>query len=649
MPVPISQLSRTAKVYVAVVIACGTAVIVHAGTSLVREPVPSDWLILAALTLLTGSRTIKVPTVSARISVSEVLVFAAVLWFGPAVAIFIVALESFVGTLWLHGENRAPARTLFNISAAVTAIFVAAHIFEFLKPPTDAVHPNVQGLLLPVLFLALCYFVINSLLVATALGFEHHASPFRLWWRNFLWLGLSYLVGGSVAVLLVAYSPQIELGALGLILPLLVITYLTFRMSLGRVEDANQHVSQLNELYLSTIETLAMAVDAKDQITHGHIRRVQVYTVELATRIGVKDKQQLKAIEAAALLHDIGKLAISEHILNKPGKLTSSEFDNMKRHTDIGADLLSSIRFPYPVVPIVRHHHENWDGTGYPAGLSGVDIPLGARLLSVVDCFDALTSDRPYRPRLSADQAFAILRERRGTMYDPLVVDTFLAAYSELAPLAAAAGQQARSLVPEFTHRADATRPLHDIRASAAQSSALAQCTRELQHAHDVRGALMIVDQHCRLLTPSIVSAFYQYERDIDALRCTACGPDYSHLLTGVTIRRGERISGWAAASRQVIANSKANLDLFEICESFTPALRSALAVPLFTSDGQLLGVLTGYAVTDDAFSDDHRYALEQIACAFGDWLASTADNAVRSSHGVVKFTTSQARRPSER
>ena len=151
------------------------------------------------------------------------------------------------------------------------------------------------------------------------------------------------------------------------------------------------------------------------------------------------------------LLHDMGKLAIPEHILNKPGKLTPAEFDKMKRHADIGADLLTSVRFPYPVVPIVRHHHENWDGTGYPTGISGTDIPLGARILSVVDCFDALTSDRPYRPRLSAEDAFAIVRERRSNMYDPLVVDTFIRTYAEIAPLAMSAGQEARSLVETAT------------------------------------------------------------------------------------------------------------------------------------------------------------------------------------------------------
>ena len=168
-----------------------------------------------------------------------------------------------------------------------------------------------------------------------------------------------------------------------------------------------------------------MAIDAKDQITHGHIRRVQTYALGLATKMGVTDPQLIRAIEAAALLHDMGKLAVPEYILNKPGPLTPAEFEKMKLHASVGADILSAIDFPYPVVPIVRHHHENWNGTGYPDRIAGTDIPIGARILSVVDCFDALTSDRPYRPRLSDREALNILAERRGTMYDPLVVDTF--------------------------------------------------------------------------------------------------------------------------------------------------------------------------------------------------------------------------------
>ena len=170
-----------------------------------------------------------------------------------------------------------------------------------------------------------------------------------------------------------------------------------------------------------------MAIDAKDQVTHGHIRRVQRYAIALSKALGMDDGPLIKAIEAAGLLHDMGKLGIPEYILNKPGKLIAREFKTMrKQHAGIGADMLAAIDFPYPVVPIVRHHHEKWDGSGYPDGLSGTNIPIGARILSVVDCFDALTSDRPYRPRLSELNAFEVLLARRGSMYDPLVVVTFL-------------------------------------------------------------------------------------------------------------------------------------------------------------------------------------------------------------------------------
>src|SRR5262249_25924089 len=167
-------------------------------------------------------------------------------------------------------------------------------------------------------------------------------------------------------------------------------------------------------------------------VTHGHIRRVQLHATQLAHAIGVSDDTLLKAIEAAALLHDMGKLAVPEYILNKPGKLTEAEFEKMKLHASVGADILSAIDFPYPVVPIVRHHHESWDGSGYPSGIKGTDIPIGARILAVVDCFDALTSDRPYRPKLPDAEALRLLKDRRGSMYDPMIVDAFCRLHGSL-------------------------------------------------------------------------------------------------------------------------------------------------------------------------------------------------------------------------
>lgn len=610
------RLAPFGTAYLWAVIAIGLGTIGASTFTIIVDGMRADWWLLAALTLLTGSFSLKVPTVSARISVSEAFVFLALLLFGRDVATLIVALDALVLTSWLHGSGRSAIRVLFNMSAAALALSSASWIFLQLVPESSTTF-ELNPLLLPVAILATTYFAFNSCLIATAVGLATRTSPITIWRRNFAWLILNYLGGASVALLLYPYARDIDLTALSLIVPLLIIIYLTFRTSLGRLEDAAKHVAQLNELYLSTIEALAMAVDAKDQITHGHIRRVQVYAVELAKRLGVSDERQLNAIAAAALLHDMGKLAIPEHILNKPGRLSQAEFHRMKQHAGLGADLLASIRFPYPVVPIVRHHHENWDGSGYPSGIAGTDIPLGARILSVVDCFDALTSDRPYRPRLTADEAFAILRERRGSMYDPLVVDTFIQAYPEIAPTAIQAGKEAPSIFP--TEDPDGhPKPLVQIRANALEDTELRNCARDVATARTLEEAFHISSRCLRQLTPATVIAYYRYDHSADSVVCTYASNDRHHLLDDLTIRLGERVTGWCAANGRTAINSDAVLDLGQIAHGFDPPLRSTVAVPV-DNEGRLIGVLSAYTIKEDAFQDAHRYTFERIVKILGE------------------------------
>lgn len=606
--------ARPARIYLTAVITAGFAVTAVSGLQLIANPAPQGWLVLAALTILTGTFTVRVPSIAARLSVSDAFVFASVLLFGPPTATVIVALDCLVMTIW---GKRTTLQAFFNLSATAFAIWIASHAFYWLAP----IQPSQEGLIVteligPLFVLAALYFLINTSLVAIALGYERAANPWTLWREHFPWFSLNYFGGVSVAALLVSYTRSIDLAAVSIILPLLVISYLTYRSSFGRLQDAERHVDQVNELYMSTIEALAMAVDAKDQITHGHIRRVQVYAVELAKRLGVTEERQLKAIATAALLHDMGKLAIPEHILNKPGKLTPAEFEKMKRHADIGADLLSSVKFPYPVVPIVRHHHEHWNGGGYPSGIAGTDIPLGARILSVVDCFDALTSDRPYRPRLDRSEAFDIITKSRGTTYDPLVVDAFVANYEAIAPIAMKAGQEARSLVDtSFSNAAASPPPLTTIRASASESAVLDVCTRDLGTADSIGSALQIGSHALRQLTPATVYALFQYVDDADVLICVAAVGDEERLLDGLTIKVGERVTGWVAANGTTAANSDASLDLFHISTFFKPPLRSTLSTPL-VSGGRLHAVLTAYSPRVDVFEQDHRYAFEHVALA---------------------------------
>lgn len=607
-------LTARSKAYLGGVIAAGCFVVALSAFEVYSSAVPSDWLILAGLTALTGSFTVRVPRVRARISVSDAFVFASVMLFGPATATVIVALDSVVAAAW--GRNNGPLRTFFNLSATSLSIWLAANAFyAFANRAPGAQDLPVGDLLGPLFVLASVYFLVNTWLVAIALSIERRTNVGRLWLETFPFFALNYFGGVSVAALLVSYTKSVDLAAVGIILPLLVISYLTYRSSLGRVADAQRHVDQVNELYMSTIETLAMAVDAKDQITHGHIRRVQVYAVELAKRLGVKEQKQLQAIEAAALLHDMGKLAIPEHILNKPGKLTVAEFDKMKRHADIGADLLSDIKFPYPVVPIVRHHHEHWNGMGYPSRISGTDIPLGARILSVVDCFDALNSDRPYRPRLTPEEAFQILQERRGTMYDPLVVDTFVAAYSEIAPAAIKAGQEARSIIDVSSLADTGATPLRQISENANETSILRRSRQDIIGASSVDAALQVAAQALRQITPATIFAMYVYDPGADAVRCEATAGDPENFLKGLLIPLGERVTGWSAATRRTSLNSDASLDLAAIVQHFRPVLKSTLSAPV-VSQNELLGVLTAYSARSEAFSEVHRYAIEEVAAA---------------------------------
>jgi diguanylate cyclase (GGDEF)-like protein/putative nucleotidyltransferase with HDIG domain len=615
-----TNLGRTGTLYLGVVVSAGILAVLHSLHVMSTSPVRVQWFVLAGLTLLSGSFTVRIPGIQARLSVSETFVFAAVLLFGPAAATVIVVLDSLVIQFWRGHRARASTQVLFNTVAPGLAIWLASQLYYLIAgvPPLSESPQPILTLVPALLALAAAYFLLNSWLVAWAVGFDKRTSAFVVWRTNFLWLSVNYFSGASVAALLLPYLDPEQSGflrILAVLLPLLVIPYLTLRTALGRVDDANRHLNELNKLYLSTIETLAMAIDAKDQITHGHIRRVQSYAVGLAKAMGVNDESHLKAVEAAALLHDMGKLAVPEYILNKPGPLTPAEFEKMKLHSSVGADILSAIDFPYPVVPIVRHHHESWNGSGYPDGLKGTDIPIGARILSVVDCFDALTSDRPYRPRLSDKDALRILMERRGTMYDPLVVDTFTRLHSELAPSATVAPSLSLAAITDAAVTPHAkvvtrTQPLDDIAASSEEMLTLFTLARELTGRMSVADVGDMLLKHLRRLVPSSLCIFYLYDEETTDLVASHVSGENGEAIHGLRIPLGQRLSGWVGANRQSIRNSDPVLDLGDIARTMRSRFRSCLSTPLVTSD-RLVGVLSLYALPVNAFTEEHQRLVE--------------------------------------
>ena len=612
-----ATLSATARAYVFLVGTGGLALFVWCAASIVRDGLLTNriWLIFTALTFAGARLMLKVPSVDARFSVSEMFAFASVLLFGPATGAVTLSID----TLFIAYRQRLrPAQALFNFGNLTLAVFASGSVFFFVANTGPLANQSVatEVLVLPLALMTAVYFGINSGLIAVAIGFQKNLRPFDVWRTHFMALGPGYAAGASGALLLVAALRQVHFGTLALLLPVLVVCYLMLRSSFGRLEDAQQYATRLNGLYFSTIETLATAIDAKDRTTHDHIRRVQQGAMALTRELGYTDETTLKAIEAASLLHDTGKIAVPEHILNKPGRLTPLEFEKMKLHAPIGAEILSSIDFPYPVVPIVRHHHENWDGTGYPDGLRGADIPIGARILSVVDCFDALTSDRPYRGRMSDDDALTILRERRGTMYDPMVVDTFLASYQRIMPPSqetvhpvARAVALARSLhAAEETPRA-ATGPEAPNLESIGAFTSLSRAVGGEAGLSDLGALVWMLVRH---VVPCTGMAVFMPEERTDSLVSRYAAGPAAGVLRNVRYRLSRGAVGWTAVNRRMIVNGEAALGL-EGADS-TDTLPSWVCTLPLIHDGTLVAVLALYAPKATPFADGQAQLLELLA-----------------------------------
>jgi putative nucleotidyltransferase with HDIG domain len=600
------NLSPKGQLYVAIVAAAGLLVVGHCITVLLAQPIGWEWVILAGLTLLSGSFTVRIPSFQARISVSETFVFTSVLLFGECAGTLTVALDVLVAAITSQRRTLQPIRVLFNISSASLSLWIASNLFYLTSgiKPLSIEATRVPELVWPLVLLTAVHFVLNSGLVTIAIASERNESAFDIWRRIFPWLSINYFGGASVAALLVSYTRTVDFFALSIIVPLLVISYLTYKTALGRVADAVTHVEEVRRLYLSTIETLATAIDAKDQVTHGHIRRVQRFALGLAKKVGVTDHSQLQALEAAALLHDMGKIAVPEHILNKPSKLTPGEFEKMKLHASVGAEILSSISFPYPVVPIVRHHHENWDGTGYPDNLRGTEIPLGARILAVVDCFDALTSDRPYRSRLSDGDAIAILMERRGIMYDPLIVDTFVAVKDELSETLSGSLEAPSKVEGLFK----------SVPASATSVGVPSKPSRFVVNQLDLRHSIRTVLNAVVAELAATIALVYVKERAQDELTVAdAVGPRCDELV-GTSLQLGTRVSGWVAANGRPIINTDSRLEFPSTELHETGSLCAVLPIRI---DSEVIGALLVTRPSAIPFRSDEVKFLETICLKF--------------------------------
>ncbi len=558
-------------------------------------------------------------------SVSYAVDFAALLLLGADATMFVAATSAW-SQCTFRTQTPSPAhRTLFSMASLILTVKATGLVYTAFGGPVPGTEFS-WTIAKPLVGAATMYFVCNTLFIATAISLSTRESILRVWNENFLWSAPSYFVGAIAAA---AAAWVIERGGYWMALlsaPPPYLIYRTYRIYLGRIQDQQRHVQQVSDLHLATIEALALAIDAKDQSAQSHIRRVQVYATGLAKALGMP-LSEIQGVKTAALLHDIGKLAVPEHILSKPGPLTQEEFQKIRIHPQVGAEIISGVPFPYPVAPLILSHHERWDGKGYPSGLQGEQIPLGARILSVVDYFDALMSERPYHKAMSLDAAVGLLRQegakgagspRGGDVHRD--VSPALAAEAEASqeparkltrvPAPAPAAQPAVGLVNESPVH---TSVFEDIALAHREIYALYEIAQAMGSSLGVADTMALISSKLSNIVPFSCCALFLYNEEQESLRCRFATGVEAEVIQQLTIRNGQGLTGWVARNRRPLVNARPSADFEAAGSTVQTSLQSALVCPLVFNDG-FIGTIAVYHTSIAVYTDDHRRLLDRIS-----------------------------------
>lgn len=433
-----------------------------------------------------------------------------------------------------------------------------------------------------------------------------------------------------------------------ILVPITILaTYLIYRNGSARLRSKNEEITALGQLHLATAEALATAIDAKDQTTHCHVRRVQIYAAGMGEVFGLT-ANEIAALKAGALLHDVGKLAVPPHILNKPGPLTPAEFEKMKIHTVVGAQILGRVDFPYPVLPIIRHHHEQWDGRGYPDRLRGEQIPITARIISVVDCFDSVREDRPFRRGMTLDEATALLLRGSGIHFDPKIVDQFLKHLPRFEAEIAVLGlqHQAANNSPEpplqlsdmdliQTRERGSFIAYDQIKKAHREVYALYEIARTFGTSLNVEHTLEILVDKVAHVVPFDTCVVYFYDEMKGYASARHVVGKNAQKLAARCIVPGEGVTGFALANRSPVNQLHPSLDFTDINPEAGIKYRSMASLPLFKDD-VLLGALSVYSFDLDQYSDDHMRLLETVTRLASDALANAMQHAEAESNALT-------------
>jgi putative nucleotidyltransferase with HDIG domain len=590
------------------------------------------------LCLISACFKVALPGGQTSLSFNVPYIMLALVWLPLPAALIVAAASALVICTFRVSPPNTPLQILFNLANAVNSTALAWYLYQAAF--------KFSGQTLPSLVLAATvYFVVNSISVAAVLATLEEKSLFVVW-RHFFWPWPYYPVGALLASL----TNYVEIHAgrftAQMVLPLAYLIYCICRSYAGRLAERAKHASDMAELHLRTIETLALAIEAKDQNTHDHLCRVRVYASGIASRLKLSENET-EALMAAALLHDIGKLAVPEYIINKPGKLTPDEFERMKIHPVVGAQILERVAFPYPVVPIVRSHHEQWNGGGYPDGLKGEEIPIGARILSAVDCFDALASDRPYRRGMPLSEAAAYVQKSAGVQFDPEVVRILSEDYEKLEKQARAESGKLQPLNTDIiVRRGEAPKAGLERSETPARGGQGVLSDSYARRKMEMEITRLIADSlhtpYMDYTLPTVVATLGTiipfdmvviYRRDGEVLRpyYVSGAEDVSRASTELPI--GSGLCGWVAHTRQTILNGNPAVEP-QLADPRMQGMQSSVAVPLVGEEDSVLGVLALYHCQPDAFSSADLALLLTLQPSFTSFLVAKQQAAVTGNQG---------------
>jgi diguanylate cyclase (GGDEF)-like protein/putative nucleotidyltransferase with HDIG domain len=634
-------MSAAPRAFIATVVGCGLAVMTYAVVLHGRSQYPVKFFCYLVIAVAASRLKVNLPGITGTMSVNFLFVLAGVLEMSMPETMALGCAAVLVQCL--SNGRPVPVQVAFNVCSTALATAGTFFLYHYALLHSAVHNPST------LLFGAACvYFISNTLPVAIVISLTEKRLLRKIWSECYFWSFPYYLVGAGVVGMMSWIHEWADWQTSLLTLPVVYLIYRSYRLYLGKLEDEKRHVEEMADLHMRTIEALALAIEAKDQTTHDHLQRVRVYAVEVAKELKVEPKE-MEALQAAALLHDIGKLAIPEHIVSKPGRLTPEEFEKMKIHPMVGADILERVRFPYPVVPIVRAHHEKFDGTGYPLGLRGKQIPIGARILAAVDFLDALASDRQYRRALPMDEAMEQLSKESGRAFDPQVVTVLQRRYLELEKLVRErTDHNGKSKLPVEMKNADDEptikldiRPaagfetqgkrypqersfLSSIAAARQEAQTLFELSQDLGASLSLGETLSVFSVKLRHSMP--YDAIAIYVRHGDELVPEYVNGDNFRLFASLRIPIGQGLSGWVAQNHKPILNGNPSVEPGYLNDtSKYSTLTSALAVPLEGLQG-VVGVVALYHAEKDFFTSDHL----RILLAVSSKMALAIENALK-------------------